>query len=562
MGVLSFVPFKGIRSEISPKLLPENYAVEAVNTFLDAGSLSSWKGLTEVATLGKSGTIQTLHLLGGSTWLHFNEVAQVALSPIANNDLFYSVITGFGAPKYTDSGLAIAGGGNTWPNLSYELGFPQPSTQLTGVAQSKAPKGLRGQWTIAGTETDTIGNKLTYTYVYTYADSSGREGPPSVPTDLIYASTDDKIVLSGFSQLTGNYPVTGLQIRIYRSENGGPFQYLAQKTNDTLDFTDDFSIVSGSEIQTTLYSQPHSGMKGIVTMANGIMAGFVNNDVYLSEPYQPHAWPEDYILHTDYDVTGLVAVGNMLIVTTKKYPYIASMSHPSTATLDKLETTQGNLNIRSLVEISGGAVYASDDGLVMVGQSGSSVITKNIISEKTWREMNPSSIHGYFYRGHYFGFYNSGKSGDTFITENGETIPSKGGFIVDIEGSQVVYTDIYADCAYSDLGSSHLFIVQNIGGANKVFQWNSNASKLNFKYKSKPIIVKRTTLNAGRVELKSGSVDLSVIADGNIIFKKKISDTNVFRMPSGYSARQFEIELSGTGEVDGVFLASSVSEIP
>lgn len=559
MGSLAFTGYKGIKSELSPKLLESGYAVTATNCFLDSGALTAWKGLTEIATLGKTGEIKTLHLLGGTTWMHFNEVAQVALAPIANNDKFYSVITGLGSPQYTNTDLATSGGGSSWPNFTFTLGFPPPALTLDATVNVGTVVGLRCQWTIAGTEADAIGNKLPYTYVYTYADAEGREGPPSEPSDIAHASKDDKITLTNIDTLSGAYNPTGAVQRFYRSENGSPFQFLAERPSTTADFIDDFTLVAGSAVETTLYSAPPAMLKGVVVMANGIMAGYVGNDIYLSSPFQPHGWPEDYILHTDYPCTGLVAYGNALIVCTEKYPYSANVTHPSTASLDKMETIQGNLNIRSLIELDGGAMYASNDGLVFISVGGASLATGNVISEKTWREMNPSSIHGYFYRGNYFGFYNAGTG--SINTENGETIPAKGGFIFDVQRQYVTYTDVYATAAYSDLGTSSLYLVIDDAGTNKVFKWNDNATPLSYVYESKPVVLPETTMTAARFELKSGAIDFELWVDKALKFSKTVADNKPFRMPSGYKAKEFAIRLSGTGETDAVFIATSPSEL-
>lgn len=560
MGVIAFTPFNGIRSELTPNLLPEGYAVECTNCFIDGGNLDAWDGLTETQTLGKTGTINTLSLMAGSIWLHFTETANVALAPIANNDKFYSIITGLDKPRYTNSELATTGGGQNWPNFSYHLGFPAPALQIDATVGSATPDGLRIEYSIAGTESDPIGNKLAYTYVYTFADAEGREGPPSTPSNTVYASTDDQITLTNIEALAGTYNPVGTVIRIYRSEEGSPFQFLVELSNGTSSYIDDFTIAAGSAIETTLWSAPPTALAGIVTMANGIMAGYKGNDLYLSEPYQPSAWPEDYILHTDYPIKGLASVGNTLIVTTEKYPYVAVGTIPVKFTMNKLDTIQANVSTRSIIDIGKGAMYASNDGIVMVTSGGASVVSKEIISEKTWQEMNPSSIHAVFYREKYMGFYNAGVGSIT--TENGETIPAQGSFLFDPVKGNVTYSDVYGTASYSDVNTGNVYIVQDDAGTNKVYQWHSAGTKLAKVWKSRPIFTRETTMTAGRIELKSGSVNFELWTDDILRYAATISDSNPFRMPSGYLARKFQVKITGTGICDGVFISSSVSELP
>jgi hypothetical protein len=558
----SITPFKGIVSEVSPKLLPEGFSTECTNCFLDTGSLQAWHQPSFVTDLGKTGVINTLSLLAGNTWLHFNEGVDIALAPIANNDKFYSVITGLDKPRYTNTDLAVAGSGTTWPNVTYWLGIPAPTLQMLATVSQGTPDGIQFQWSIAGTEEDSIGNKLTYSYVYTFVDSNGREGPPSKPSELVFASTDDIVTLSNIEALSGAYDPSGLKIRIYRSENGSPFQFLSEEASGITTFVDDFTKTAGTAIESTLWSPPPDDLRGIVTLANGMMAGYVGNDLYLSEPYQPHAWPEDYIQHVDYPIKGLAASGNTVIVTTERYPYIGVGNHPSVFTLDKLETIQGNTSLKSLVDIGSGAMYASNDGIVMISNgSSATVITKDFISESTWRELNPSSIHGAFYREKYFGFYDSGKT-TAITTENGETIPPKGGFIVDIQKQFITFTDEWGSAIYSDMNTGEVFYVKTTGAQNKVYKWNDlNNGYMSFKWTSKPFVIGASTLVAGRAELKKGTAILKLYADKKLKYTTEITNTDVFRLPSGYQAREFYITLEGTGIVDAIHLATEAASL-
>jgi len=558
MSRLDFVGFKGIMSEISPKLLPDGYSVQCTNCFLDDGSCDAWKGLDYVLDLGKSGTINSLHLINNVTWLHYTEEVQFALATIANNDDHYTVITGLDQPRYTNKNLATSGGGTTWPKVTYHLGFPSPSLKPTVSVNQQEAEGVQFQWAIAGTEADDIGNKLTYSYVYTFADESGREGPPSPVSDLVYASTDDKITLSNLDILTGVYPAAG-EKRIYRSEAGGPYLYLTAISYAATTFIDIFSFVAGDAIETTLWSAPPTTLTGSVTMANGMMVGYVGNDLYISEPYQPHAWPTDYIQHVDYPIKGIASAGNMLMITTEKYPYIAVGNHPSIMTLTKLETIQANMNLRSLIDIGEGAMFASEDGIVMVSGAGANIITKDVVSEKMWKALDPSSIHAVYYREKYFGFYNSGESSIT--TENGEIIPGVGSFLFDLAKKQITFSDVYGTAAYSDVNTGELYLVQDDGGVNKVYKWNSNATKLSKVWTSKPRITKEIAMTAARLELLSGSVTFKLYADGVLKHTETVSDDSIFRLPSGYLAREWYIELSGSGIVDAAYIASNVSEL-
>ena len=127
MSSIDFIGFKGIKSDVSPKLLGDGYAVECTNCFIDSGALTPMRGLTNIIDLGKINTINTLHLINNETWMHYNEEVEVTLSTIANNDEHLTLITGLldGNTYYTDKDLAKNGAGTSWPNASFLLGLPQ-----------------------------------------------------------------------------------------------------------------------------------------------------------------------------------------------------------------------------------------------------------------------------------------------------------------------------------------------------------------------------------------------------------------------------------------------------
>ena len=74
------------------------------------------------------------------------------------------------------------------------------------------------------------------------------------------------------------------------------------------------------QLETTNYSLPPAGLQGIIAMPNGFLMGWVGSDVYCSEPYQPHAWPVEYITSTEYPVVGMGVLGTTCVVCTRAFP--------------------------------------------------------------------------------------------------------------------------------------------------------------------------------------------------------------------------------------------------
>lgn len=561
MTVIAFTNFAGANSDISAPLLPQNFAVEATNVFTDQGALSTWKGLKSVAAgwNTKTGTLTSLFLMDNSRWLAWGGAkVDAALMQKQSNLDWELVFTGTDKPRYTNKTLAISGGGTVYPNVSYPLGIAAPTSALTAavIAKASPANSVRVQWQVGGTVGDATGNRIARSYVYTYVNDAGREGPPSPASNLVYTNDDENVRLSGLPAV----PRADInKIRVYVAASGGTYNYLKDialpaTTNDITNNT------FGSAIATTLYSPPPDTLIGLVSMANGMLAGYSGNNVYFSEPYQSHAWPEDYIKPMDYPVKGLAAIGNMLFISTEGNPVIATGNHPAYMTFNKLGAKQASASVRSMVNMGDGAMYASNDGIVLMANGNAVMISDGIISERVYQLMAPSSIHAYFYRDKYIGFYDSGSTG-TLTAETGEIIPAKGAFILDPKRKTVTYTDVTCDVAFSDKVSGKLYLVKNEASVNNLYEWNEGTTNLTQAWRCKPTETAPATFACAKVWAERYPFIFQLYADNELVHTEYVESIDPFRLPSGYRARKVAPRITGNTIVNGIFLATSMSEL-
>ncbi|MDP1774268.1 MAG: hypothetical protein Q8L15_18525 [Methylobacter sp.] len=561
MAVISFTNFVGANSDISDKLLPENFAVEATNVFTDQGALSTWKGLKAVTGTwnSKTGTLKSLFLLNNALWLAWatNKVDAALVQKESNLD-WELAFTGTDKPRYTSKLLAISGGGTAYPEVSYPLGIIAPTAALvtTVVAKSSPAGSVKISWQIAGTVDDTVGNRIARSYVYTYVNASGREGPPSPVSNIAYSNDDELVRLTGLPTAP-QADIT--KIRVYVSATGGTFNFLKEITlpATTNDITDN---TFGSAITTTLYSPPPDTLVGLAAMANGILVGYSGNNLYFSEPYQSHAWPEDYIKPMDYPIKGVSAIGNMSFVSTEGSPVVVVGNHPSFMTFNKLGAIQANVSDRSMVDMGNGAMYASRDGIVLLAGGKASMVSDGIISERVYQLMAPSSIHAYFYRDKYFGFYDSGSAG-TLATATGEYIPAKGAFILDPKRGAVTFTDVTCDTAFSDKVTGKLYLARLESGVNKLYEWNEGTTNLVQAWRSKPVETVPMNLACARVWADRYPLTLELYADNELVHTEYVLSEDAFRLPSGFRARKWVARVTGDTHVNGIFLANSAAEL-
>ena len=169
----------------------------------------------------------------------------------------------------------------------------------------------------------------------------------------------------------------------------------------------------GSELNEALisinYDPPPAGLTGLVALPNGILAGFEGRTVYFSEPFQPHAWPRDYVQVVDADIVGLGVFGLTLVVGTTGAPHLITGGHPATYTVARMELDQACVSKRSFARIgTQGIVYASPDGLVLVGPGGGQIVSKKGYSLDEWRALDPESIIAVYHDNRYLAFHAAG----------------------------------------------------------------------------------------------------------------------------------------------------------
>ena len=177
MPAIKLTKFLGISPKASPELTAESVAQEAVNVKLYSGDLIPYRQPVDVQTLMRSGTIQSIYPMRDENdetvnkWLSWLGDIDIAVASSLNEEEQRIYYTGDGVPKVTDYSLAIVGSG-PYPNGSYDLGLPLPTTVPIATEVSHANVGItsvaRDTGNIATIITDSnhelrTGNKITIT---------------------------------------------------------------------------------------------------------------------------------------------------------------------------------------------------------------------------------------------------------------------------------------------------------------------------------------------------------------------------------------------------------------
>lgn len=387
--LINLQQFAGLVPKASDRQLPANHASVANNTQLYSGEVRGLRDPQTAADLSaevftvrrayrlEDGSTSIVDTLGD--WVAFDEAEVNFVRGALKNDSFdrYYASGGTLNPEVDTAANWAAGGGGV------DLGVPAPTV---------AP-------IVAAPASGSVDE--TRAYVYTFVNLWGEESAPSpasIPDTGDITGTWALTSMQIAYPIGGTHKDIAKR-RIYRTVTGTNsvnYRFVVEE-DVTLDtFYNDAESVDVISLNESLPSNgwdlPPSGLQGIVNMANGIMAGFVGRDLYFSEPYRPHTFPTQYIVSVENDIIGLGVYQSGIVVCTTSNPYVATGSHPASIILTKLDDVEPCQSFRSIVNGLDGVTYASQNGMVLVNQQGARNIISPLLTRNEWRaEYSPST---------------------------------------------------------------------------------------------------------------------------------------------------------------------------
>ena len=470
MATIQLKNFGGEIPKLSDRLLPDNMAARAENTKLYSGELRAWRNAKQVQQI--TGAITTTYRVpygGNDYWLNWGDIVDVIRTPLVNDQYDRRYWTGeSGKGPQVNSAQRISTG-----STSYNLGVPVNTAAITVTPAT------------TGTPTD----EVRY-YVITYVTAWGEEGVPCDPVSATGDATGNWTI--------GNLPTTTIpannvdKIRIYRTVTGyssADFFFVGEKTIDaTSTFVDSLSNADAALnnlLESSSYDPPPSGLLGLISHPNGFLVGFVGRDIYMSEPYRPHAWPASYITSVAYNIVGFGIVGTTIIVLTESASYALSGVHPSTMVLSQSKIVEPCISKRSIVSFQNGVVYASENGLVFTNGITVDNITLPVMTIEEWDSTYKStSLMGAKYDDRYIG------------------IKGSEGFIYDFKSQKEAFVQLSSGVTiegiYSDETTGKVYLNYSQG----VYQFDPSDTQITpYTWKSKEFVAPKP-LNFGAAQLR------------------------------------------------------------
>jgi len=546
-----FSQFGGMFPRVSPDKLPEQAAQIAQNTDLHTGNIGAFRELGSPTPLTSSRPIlQSAYLWRVNStayWFRFQHEVEVARSPIADDEHKRVYWTGDRRfvdakdeawPQMSYTPIAYTGG-TDYPQNSYRLGVPKPTLPVST--------------TVTGSSTEPELAEYRF-YVRTYVTEMGEEGPPCEPTEKLSVAPGQSVDITGLGLNAGDGDARNITLqRIYRTNSnnyGATFQFVAELPISDATFTDS---KAGEELIEVLPSTdwypPPAGLRGIRLMANGVMVGFRDNEVYFSEPYLPHAWPARYRLTVDYPIVALGSFGTTIVVATEGRPFLITGSHPESMSQLELDLIEPCVSARSMASMGHGVVYASRNGLVYVGPSGADLITQGIVTREEWAAFQPETIRAVEYRQQYMGFYGT-------AANNG------GGFFLNPRGatSGLIGLDAKARAVHRDPLNENLYLLD---WNKNIRQFDAGEGRMTATWRSRVVELDRPTMfRVLRVDVEeAASTTVNVYADGGLHSSCVVTHGEPISLARKGRARRWEVEVVTTGSVRSVAIAESVAEV-
>lgn len=390
----------------------------------------------------------------------------------------------------------------------------------------------------------------TRAYVVTMVNDYMEESKPSPP--VLVSPTYMQIVRLSFGapSFAGYVPCS--RFRMYRSIGTGDYLSITDspQTFSSPSITVDDSSVTVKSTDASLSSigwdMPPAGLKGLTLLPNGFFAGFVGDTLYFSEPFRPWAWP--YSMTFPVALVGMRAIENSLVVTTYTYPYLVTGVHPESMTQAQLTASQAGISDHGMATVGNTVAYISNDGLAIIsGYTVDLSVGQRLWTREVWKEKFGAVLSDLELAYH-----------DGALVCGCPTLGKMWEIRLDGEGGgNLSSLNLFANSLYVLPRSDQLYLVQG----NDLYQYKGGPALLEYDWWGKDYILpKPTTFTVGYINC-TGTVTVTLYANGVQRHQQTFGGASYFRIPSGSKALRWSYRLSGSGTVKEMSFAERRAEL-
>lgn len=586
---LEIATFDGLMPKRGKHLLPEGGATIARDCRFGSGMIRPLGGMRKDHRLTyPEGSIFRWK---GEKWFNY---------PDAGRSFVPGAVYGEGQRLYMsreEGGLTVWAEGYGEVTLGCPAPIEAPTLEVTGSADSSTDVASR-------------------VYVYTCVNSLGDESAPSPASDVKDVQGQTVVVGNMTTPPHAGY-ATITKKRIYRlavGDESADYLFVAEIDAEVNSYTDKLTDGELGEVLPTLgWKVPDEKLTGLVSVPGNAFAAFAGQEVRLSAPNYPYAWPDAYAHSVEYDIVGIACSDTVLFVFTTGPVYYMSVDTPESAVPIRMDGNCPCLSRRGIVEVPVGVIFPSRDGLYVVGAGYAKPmrISADYYDVPEWLNLGPDTMFGAWCGGYLYMFH-----------EGRDNV--SGGLIFTLginEGNagirHLATTDVPVKALTVAAEGERLFISsgalcwewEGLLGFNRTAEWQSRsyllANKTNFGAAMVEQSIRDDTAedeerllvmafedyldaNDNMVNGALGmmpqsetgyaidgasydqyaqavqayvDVELAVYADGKLVHKQKVNDREPFCLPSGFTARTWFVRVRTNRDLRRIAIAESMSEL-
>lgn len=647
--------FRGMAPRFNKRRLANNLAQAATNCKIGSGGLVPYKRPSQTADPGLDSIVTIWRHRFGSeyNWLVFDADVSVVRSSVAQETRGRMYWTGDGEPRM--STYADAVDTPPYPDAFYVLGVEPPKAAMAvtpsggvGAASTRAyihtlktqfgeesgPSDavtatgkvddtwtLNGfgslpvnSWSVTGIVLDgdfatvTVSGDLYGTYAYEQIVLSGVTGVTDLNAeweiDEIVSSTVFKIA----TNLTGTpggtiaatrvapHNTTDMTRCIYRAESSGTYFFVAEIDATDSSYADTLASTALGEAPNEAIRTPPKNGHSLVDLPNGCFAMLAGNELCFSEPYLPHSWPTANRYAIASQGIALGVAQNAVIVLTDGMPVLVVATQPDSASPSTIETPAPCVSRRGVVQMGGGCIYPSHDGLYLATPSSVVNLTENVFQYDEWRALMPETFVAALHDQTYYAHFTPAEGASMMLAFDVQ------------ERDSVVYIDYQPDALYANPHDGKLYVAKD----GLILEWDADeANPMTMYWQGKehqtakpvnmgaaqvyadydeiiPIDDSVATANVALMadaddvggaiaddeiglyeilgdgivdvsESTDGSVLFTLLSDDEIVFTKSLSSDRAFRLPPGYKSDKLAVAVSATIPVTDIAVDETMS---
>lgn len=660
--------FAGTVPRLDRRIIDPRQAQVAMNCVLTSGALEPTRLPKLKGVTLQAGALSVFRLLSGvnEKWLSWDRDVDVERGPVAGDTSQRIYWTGDGEPRCSDYATAGAGS-EPYPDAWFVLGVWAPTvapglahtggagaavdrafvyTFVNAWGEESAPSPVSsvitgkvdGQWDLTSLQTApantfavsgatwTLG-VATYTVGSTLGLRVGEEvgvtgmtpagynvarAPITAltSTTVSFAMPADPGAFSAGGTITRLAPHNSStwKQRFYWTQDSatGTDYYYVGEQNASSTATVLGGVIGGELLPSAEWAMPPTDMKSIGALPNGIMFGVSKNQLCLSEPNKPYAWPTRYRQTADFTMVGAKSFGTTIVVATEGTPYTLAGVDPTTmgGGMTQVKQEWPCVAKRSLVSFPFGVAYAAPQGLVLIGSGQADIVTREIYTQREWAPLTPSTFVAAVRDGKYYAAYHptGGQPGVTIIDKQEFASNYQANYAVEEFWTDPLSGTLYMvqdDLLYEwegDLGQRDLYdwmskefvfpMPVNLGAAKVDYD-----SSMTDEEEAQAIANYAAVLAANQALIDAGDsggslawmplgelplggdllsdlpllefdlLQFNLYVNNVLKFTKVVTSTRAFKLPAGYKSDNCAIRLSGNVNVKAVRLARNEKEL-